>query len=271
MIRLLRKSLAFFIKDFLTSVSYRMAFFGQLVFTFLTIAAFYFLSKLFQGARIEMLAPYGGQYFPFVLVGVALSSYLGVAMRSFSDNIRTAQVLGTLEAMVATPTPISQIVMMSTIFSFASTSLRVVMTLVLGAVVFGVEFQHANWPGAMLVLLLTIISFSFLGIFSAGIVLAFKRGDPSSFLVQGLSFLIGGVYYPISVLPEWAQDLAKLLPITHALHAMRRLLLQDARLSELTDSLLGLFLFCCIAAPLSLGTFLSAVRKVKKEGSLSHF
>ena len=56
-------------------------------------------------------------------------------------------------------------------------------------------------------------------------VLAFKRADPSSWLVQGLSYLLGGVYYPVAVLPEWGQTLANILPITHALEAMRKLLL----------------------------------------------
>jgi len=268
---LLRKCWAFLVKDFLTDLSYRLAFAGQLVFTLFMVAAFYFFARMFAGQPIASLKPYGGAYFPFVLVGLAFSSYLGVALRSFADTIRNAQVLGTLEALLVTPTPTGQIIVFSSVYAFLATSLRVVVTLGLGMLLFGVRLPNANWAGALVVLLLTIVSFSFLGILSASVVLAFKRGDPSAWLVQGLSYLLGGVYYPVSVLPEWGQVLAQLLPITHALEAMRQLLLNGASLGEVWGSILGLLIFSAAAGPLSLIAFWLALRRVKREGSLSQF
>jgi ABC-2 type transport system permease protein len=267
----LRKCRAFIVKDLYTELSYRLAFVAQLVFVFFMVAAFYFFGRMFEGLQVKSLAPYGGHYFPFVLIGVAFSSYLSTAVRSFSDTIRSAQVLGTLEALLVTPTPAGQIIIMSTIYSFLATSLRVVFTLFVGWALFDVSFSEANWLGALLVLLLTVFSFSFLGIFSASIVLAFKRADPSSWLVQGLSYLLGGVYYPVAVLPAWGQWLANILPITHALEAMRMLLLRGASLADISGSILGLLVFTAVAAPLSIVTFLLALKRVKREGSLSHF
>ena len=266
-----RKCRAFMVKDFLVDVSYRLAFAGQVVFLFFMVSAFYFFARLFQGHDIESLAPYGGEFFPFVLVGLALSLYLGVAISSFANTIRNAQVLGTLEALLVTPTPAGQIIVLSTIYAFLATSLRVVITLGIGVALFGVRFDQANFPAALLVLLLTITSFSFLGILSAAMVLAFKRADPTSWLVQGLSYLLGGVYYPVSVLPEWCQVLADLLPITHALEAMRLLLLTGASLGEVQRPILALLIFSAVAGPVSVGVFWLALRRVKKEGSLSQF
>jgi ABC-2 type transport system permease protein len=267
----LRKCAAFIRKDFLIDISYRVAFFGQLVFVIFLVAAFYFFGRMLEGVRVESLQPYGGKYFPFVLVGVAFSSYLGVAVRSFADTIRSAQVLGTLEALLNTPTPPGQIIIMSALYDFLSTSLRVVFTLLAGWLFFDVSFQGANWAGALLVLLLCIVSFSTLGIFSAAVVLIFKKADPSSWLVQGFSYLLGGVYYPVAVLPGWGQTLANVLPITHALQAMRMLLLKGATLAEVSNSLLWLGAFCLAAGPLSIWMFLLALRRVRRNGSLSHF
>lgn len=268
---MLRKCWAFLVKDFLTDLSYRVAFAGQLIFTFFMVAAFFFFARMFDGQVIPSLSPYGGAYFPFVLVGLAFSSYLGVAVRSFADTIRNAQVLGTLEALLVTPTPTGQIIVFSSAYAFLATSLRVFITLGMGVVLFGVRLPAANWPGALVVLLMTMVSFSFLGILSAAVVLAFKRGDPSSWLVQGLSYLLGGVYYPVAVLPEWGQVLAQVLPITHALEAMRQLLLNGASLADVQGSLLGLLLFSAVAGPLSLVAFWLALKRVKREGSLSQF
>jgi ABC-2 type transport system permease protein len=266
-----RKVWVFLWKDFYTDLSYRLFFFSNVVFVFFLVAAFYFFAKMFSGMDVPALKPYGGAYFPFVLIGLSFSSYLGVALRTFAETIRSAQVLGTLEALLVTPTPAGQIVVFSSVYAFLSTSLRIILTLLVGVLFFGVKFQDANWGGFLLVLVLTILSFSFLGIFSAAMVLMFKQADPSAWLVQGLSYLFGGVYYPVAVLPSWAQTVAKILPITHALEAMRRLLLMGSSIADVGDSVLGLLVFSAIAGPISIGCFVLSLRRVRQEGSLSHF
>ncbi|NMB76977.1 MAG: ABC transporter permease [Myxococcales bacterium] len=265
------KIFAFLRKDLLTDASYRLAFFAQLVFVFMLTGAFYFFARMFAGITIPSLEPYGGDYFPFVLVGLAFSSYLGVAIGSFAETIRSAQVLGTLEALLVTPTPASQLIVFSSAYAFLATTLRVLLVLLVGTLFFGVEFSHANWAGALLVLALTVVSFSFLGIFSAAVVLVFKRADPSAWLVQGLSYLLGGVYYPVSVLPDWARTVADVLPITHSLEAMRKLLILGESLSDVSRSILALVVFSAVAGPLSLVAFSLAIRRVKRDGTLSHF
>ena len=266
-----RKCWAFVVKDFLTDTSYRLAFAGQLVFAFFMVAAFFFFAQMFDGVSIESLKPYGGEYFPFVLVGLAFSSYLDVSIQSFADTIRSAQVLGTLEALLITPTPAGQVVVFSSLYSFLATSARVVITLLFGVLVFGVDFSEANWLAAVVILGLTIAAFCTLGILSASVVLVFKRADPSSWLVQGLSYLLGGVYYPISVLPEWGQSIAHVLPITHSLEAMRLALLKSADFADVAGSIVSLVLFIVIAGPVSVGCFRLAMRRVRQDGSLSQF
>lgn len=269
--KLARKAWTFLQKDFSTDLSYRLSFVLDLAFVMLMVASFYFFSRMFEGVAVPSLGAYGGAYFPFVLVGLAFSSYLNVAVRSFSENIRSAQVLGTLEALLVTPTSPGQIVILSSVYDFLATSLRVILTVGVGMFLFDIRFPEAHWGLAFLVFALSVVSFSFLGIFSASVVLAFKRADPSSWLVQGLSYLLGGVYYPTSVLPEWAQWISSLLPITHALEAMRKVLLLGAGFGEIRASLLALVIFSAIAGPLSLWAFLAALKRVRQEGSLSHF
>jgi ABC-2 type transport system permease protein len=90
-------------------------------------------------------------------------------------------------------------------------------------------------------------------------------------MVQGFSYLLGGVYYPVSVLPGWGQALAQVLPITHALEAMRQCLLNGASLADVRGSILGLLIFSAVAGPLSMAAFALALKRVRKEGSLSQF
>ena len=82
---------------------------------------------------------------------------------------------------------------------------------------------------------------------------------------------MGGIYYPISVTPAWMQSLAKLIPVTYALRAMRLALLQGASFSELQGDILALVIFSVILLPLSLMIFGFAVRLAKIDGSLTHY
>jgi ABC-2 type transport system permease protein len=190
---------------------------------------------------------------------------------SFSAVIRAEQMLGTLEAMLVTPTRLPTIVLSSSQWSFAFTSLRVGVYLLLGGLFFGVDFGNANVLPALAALVLTVIAFSSLGIISASFVMIFKRGDPIAWALSTSSTLIGGVYYPISILPDWLQTISYLFPITYSLRAIRLSLLQGAGFSEVSSELLALVIFSAITIPISLIIFRYAVARAKKVGSLAYY
>ena len=266
-----RKPLAFLYKDFLSQASYKLAFVSQMFGIFLSALAWFFLSKLFGGTVSPHLKSYGGDYFSFVLIGVALSSYLQVALNSFASNIRNAQTLGTLEAMLVTQTKLPTLVISSSLYSFLLTSLRVIAYLLIGSLVFGLQIGGANYTAALLFLLLSIICFSSIGIISASFIMVIKRGDPLSWIFVNLSLLIGGVYYPIAVLPDWLEKISYFLPITYSLEGMRMALLQGATLISLIPTIIPLVIFSTLMLPLSLGIFRYAVKRAKIEGSLIQY
>ena len=71
----------------------------------------------------------------------------------------------------------------------------------------------------------------------------FKRGNPIVWLFGGLSWLLGGVLYPVSVLPWWLSRASALLPITYTIEGLRAALLREAPWSELWHSVGPLMLF----------------------------
>ena len=120
-------------------------------------------------------------------------------------------------------------------------------------------------------MLLTLVSFSSIGIIAASFVMVLKRGDPIAWFFNTLSGFLGGVYYPIEVMPGWMRWMAGWLPITYALQAMRLALLQGATIQSLLPQMLTLAAFSLVLFPLSLLAFQYAVRRAKYEGSLSHY
>jgi ABC-2 type transport system permease protein len=266
-----RRALSFVERDFKLQVSYRLSFFLQFFGILFTVASFYFVALLFGEAAVPHLQAYGGDYFSFVLVGIAFMRYQGVAMSTFTNTIRSGQMMGTLEAMLVTPTSLATILVSSSLWSFAFTSFHVLVYLLLGVLLFGVDMGNANVLAAVIIQVLTILAFSGIGILSASFTMVFKRGDPINFLFGSVSTLLGGVLYPVTVLPALLQPISYLLPLTYSLRAMRRAILLGDSVQSLVPDILALACFAALLLPLSFVAFRYAVRRAKIEGSLTQY
>lgn len=271
MMSYLRKPVAFLIRDVREEASYKLAFIMRTAGVFLATFTFFFLSKLIGKATVPYLTAYGGDYFSFVLIGIAFSGYHQVALSGFSRRIREAQMKGTLEAVLLTQTGIPTIIFCSALYPLLWTTLSVVLYFVVGIVILGAKISSGNVPGAFLILLLTITSFCGIGIMSASFVMVFKKGDPLAVIVSATSFLLGGVYYPIAVLPDWLQKVSYFLPIRHSLEGMRLCLLGQASFRTIVPSILALTVLTAILLPLGFLSFQYAVRRAKIAGSLAHY
>ncbi|MEA3337844.1 MAG: ABC transporter permease [Chloroflexota bacterium] len=265
------RAIAFLRRDWQIQLSYRFAFVLQFFGTLFNLLIFYFLSLLVGDSAAPYLENYNGDYFSFVLIGLAFSGYFGVGLNSFARTIREAQTTGTLEAMLLTPTRLSTIILSSSIYDYGFVTFQVFVYLALGALLFDVNLSTGNIPGALVILLLTIITMTAIGIIAASFIMVLKRGDPVTVLFNGISLLLGGVYYPIALMPEWLQTLSRLLPITYSLAAMRLALLNDASFSELMPFIFALSIFGIILVPASLLIFRQAVHRAKVDGSLAHY
>ncbi len=267
----LNKPWAFVRKDFISASSYKLSFLMELAGIFFSVTVFFFMSKLFGAAFIPQLKPYGGDYFSFVIIGVAFSSYLGIALGSMSSTIMSGQVMGTLEAMLATQTEIPTLIISSSLYQFIWTSLRVVAHLVIGWLGFGLNFHGGNFLGAILLLIMTMAAFSSVGIITASFVMVFKRGDPVSWVFTSFSGLLGGMYYPVSVLPVWMQKIAYFFPLTNALEGARLALLKGYTLGQLAPYFMSLTVFTAVVMPVSILGFKYAVKRAKMDGTLTQF
>jgi len=264
-------SRSFIKKDFLEDTSYRLAFAIDLVGTFLEIALFYFIAVLIGKSTDNYFILENYSYFSFLLVGIAFTKFTNNGMRSFSHKIQDYQITGTLEAMLSTPTPIYKILFSSVLWQHLYMIFITIMYFLIGFTFFGLTLNNANWLTACCILFLTITSFGSLGIMAASFIMFYKRGDPVLWLFGIISSVLGGVYFPVKILPEWLQSISNYLPITYVLKAMRKALFQRATLAEIAPQIIALLLFSFVLMPLSLMFFNRSVRNAKKAGTLTHF
>jgi ABC-2 type transport system permease protein len=162
------------------------------------------------------------------------------------------------------------VITFSSLWSFIFASIRVLLYLIVG-ILLGVNMTNANLLGALIILILTILSFSSLGILAASFIMIFKRGDPINMMFMSTSELFGGVFFPIEVLPWWLQSISHLFPMTYSLSGMRHALLQGYSLHDLLPEISTLVIFSLILLPLSLFIIRFAVKRVKEEGTLVQY
>ncbi|MFH1225400.1 MAG: ABC transporter permease [Candidatus Diapherotrites archaeon] len=270
-LRLFNTVFAFLKRDIAMEASYKLSFLTEFLGIFFAVLSFYFISRLMGAAAQPLLVQYGGDYFSFVLIGIAFTAYLSTALGTFSGTIRQAQVMGTLESMLVTPTSFTVMLFASSGWSFITTTINVIIHLLFGIFVFGVDLGNADIPAAIAILLLTIVSFGAAGIISACTILLFKRGNIFAWAFSSVSALLCGTLYPITILPAWLQAFSYFLPLTYALHGIRLALLQGYSLGALAGDLLALLAFAVVLVPLSIAVLRFTLRKARLDGSIAGY
>ncbi len=262
---------AFFRRDATIHTSYKLGFVMDLLGVFFTAATYYYVAKMFGAAAAPFLQSYGGDYFAFVLIGVAFAAYQNVGLNSFSQSLRQEQFLNTLEPLLVTPVSTPRFLVGSSMWDFLYATARVALYLGVGAAFFGFRLSQTNLAPALAVLALTLVAFMGLGVFAASFIMRFKRGNPVTWIMEATSNLLGGVLFPLAALPPGLKRAAFFIPMTHALEGLRQTLLMGAGWSAIVPQLVWLSVFIAIIWPLGVFTFGRAVRRARADGTLGHY
>jgi ABC-2 type transport system permease protein len=268
---LFHKALAFIKRDFGIESGYQAAFIMGLFEAIMLLVVFHFIGQLISPKASASMAKYGTHYFPFVVVGVAFARYFDLMLRMFSESIRNAQVTGCLEAMLCSQTGGITVVLMSSLYSLISGAVQLLLILLGGVLLFHVDLTHMNITATLLVLLVSVAIFVAFGVLSAAAIVWLKKGDPITWILGGFGSILGGAYFPIDVMPTWMQKLSFLVPITYSLDALRMTILKGVSLASVARPIGVLAVMDAILLPASVAIFATAVRKGRREGTLTQY
>ena len=110
-----------------------------------------------------------------------------------------------------------------------------------------------------------------MGLGFAALTVVFKRTEPVIQLFNSASALLGGVLFPVEVLPSALQVISKALPLTAALDGVRSAFLMGAGWAELLPSILILGGFLVVLVPASILLFRWALRRAMRDGTLTQY
>lgn len=259
--------LALMRRDFAMMRSYRFAIWLDLGYAVIDLAFYYFVSKTFEGAVASDLAG-APSYFAFVTVGLVVTVVIGSTSAQLAMRIREEQLTGTLEALVAQPMSPAEFSLGLGALPFVSSMVRAGFYLVVATTLLGADFSDADWFGFVVVLLVTGFALSGLGVAIGAVVLVVKRGVTTVSLVTFAMGVLGGAFFPVSVLPDWLEPLSYLVPTRFAFDGLRAALFQG---SGWQDDALALALLALVALPAAVWLFAAALRHSKKTGSLVQY
>jgi ABC-2 type transport system permease protein len=268
----LRRIWAFVVRDWRLELSYRMQFFIRVLSILIMVTTFFFISKIFAGYTDPRFAQWGDPLAAW-LTGLAVLSYFMTGFSSLANAIRQEQVQGTLESVLMTPISVPTVIVASSAWDFVQATFFSSLYLLFGWLFFNVHYR-GNFLLALAFLLLTTVVLSCLGILSASFAMVFKRGDPFGVFLGAGSALFSGVFFPTQLIGEYAGGLTYIswiLPATHGLDGIRRVLIQGQGFAEVRQPLVTLLAFLAVLLPLSLWVFGRAVRRAKREGSLIQY
>ncbi len=202
-------------------------------------------------------------------IGTVVWAYLRAVFANVGEMVAWERWEGTIEyTMMA---PISRLAHMLgvSLFSIIYGLARSALLLGVLALFFSVDLSNANLGGAAIVLLVGSVSFLGFGIMASVLPLLFpERGEEMTFVISSILLLVSGVYYPISVLPDWMEPLATISPATYVLEGMRAALLEGTPTLHLGPSILPIIILGTLTLPIGIAIFGWGERYAKRTGRL---
>jgi len=263
------KTRAIFIRDALVTFSYPGNFALSWLGIIVEVVIAWYISKLIPPSPKFGSTGLPVEYFQFVAVNTAFVRFQSAALNSFAESIRDAQLTGTLEIVLATPTRLPTLVLSSAVWSFTYTMLQTIVYLAIAAF-FGLSLSHINLVTALVFLILTVLAVSPLGVLAAALAMVIKKTGPIEWISTSTAQLFGGVYLPLTALPLALQLVGWILPITHALNGFRAAF-AGVPVSGVAGDAIWLLVASAVLMPLSLWMFARAVQKARVDGTLSMY
>jgi ABC-2 type transport system permease protein len=202
-----------------------------------------------------------------LLVGGVIWAFLGIIFEIVTETVAWERWEGTIEYTFMAPVsrPVHLIGM--GIYAVIYGLVRAAAIFVAVVAFIGIHLPHANYGAAVALLAIASISFIGVGMMTAVLpLISPEKGTQLGFVAQGLMLVVSGVYYPVSVLPDWMQWIAKISPATYALRGNREQILNGAGLAW--ADVWPLLVIGALSIPIGLVVFRAGERYAKKHGKL---
>jgi len=210
--------------------------------------------------RVEGVVTGHSSYFDFIAPGIMAMTVMMSVMTGLPAAISQEKEVGTLDGMMVAPINRLSIIVGKTLAQTARGLLQGVLILILASLLFGVYIQGS----ILLVFALLLLGvFSFVGL---GVVLTSfaKDQETAMMIMMTLMFpmmFLSGVFFPVQQMPWYMQNISKMLPLTYAADALRKVMVLGAGIPEITTELSVLIAFGAVMIAIAVPVFKRAMTR----------
>lgn len=204
--------------------------------------------------QTQGVVPGAPNYFDFVAPGIMAMVVMMSVMTGLPAAISQEKEIGTMDGMMVAPINRLSIILGKTLGQTVRGLFQGLIVLVLAVGLFGVTIQ-----GSILLVfgLLLLGVFSFVGL---GIVITSfaKDQQTATMLMMTLMFpmmFLSGIFFPIQQMPWYMQDISKVLPLTYASSALRKVMVLGAGIPDITTELTILIVFGAVLTAIAVPVF----------------
>ena len=211
-----------------------------------------------------------GEYVPFIVIGAVLNSYVNTLLYGMGENIRKEAYQGTLDYVLVSPCNQVYVLIGKALSESLSSTMFAVSQLTISVLLFGMKITFGVMLPVFFIVILLILGLYGIALILAAFSLMYKQSYDLSETIGYIFYIFAPVRYPIESLPNWAQILGKLIPLTYALIIVRSLMLLGTPLSSIYVEVI---LFVIIDAVLLVSGFYLfgwMEKKTRKSGTISH-
>jgi ABC-2 type transport system permease protein len=193
-------------------------------------------------------------YFNFIAPGLMAMTVMMSVMTGLPVAISQEKEIGTLDGMMVAPINRLSIILGKTLGQTARGLIQGVLILVLSVGLFGVVIQGS----IVLVfglLLLGVFSFVGLGIVITSVA---KDQETAQMMMMTLMFpmmFLSGVFFPIQQMPWYMQAISRMLPLTYASQALRKVMVLGAAIPAISTELTVLIVFGVVMTAIAVPVF----------------
>jgi len=198
--------------------------------------------------------------FEFMAPGFLAMMVMMGGMGGLASAISRERELGTLDGMMMSPISRFSVIFGKALSQTARGLFQGLIMVGLTMILFGVRIYGS--PILMiLVLLLGVLGFVGIGIIATSVASEQETATMILMMMQIPMMFLSGILYPIEQLPLWMQMISRVIPLTYAVTALRKVMVLGAPVTAIGSELAILIVIAVVTISLAIPLFERAITK----------
>ncbi|HEU0166109.1 MAG TPA: ABC transporter permease [Thermomicrobiales bacterium] len=207
------------------------------------------------------------QVIGFLIIGIFMTEAWSSTVWGSGNALQAERNLGTISAIISAPASTAAVVIGYTLGSLLIGLPSIVSCTVVGLLAGG-RFTIDDPLAALVALLTVYVSTVCIGMAFGGLFILSRNSNSLSNVLQLPIYLLAGFYVPRSVLPGWLRRVGDVIPLSHAVDALRGAMLSGESLGDLRNPLLAALGTSAIFLVIGIWALGKADRAIRRSGTL---